>query len=76
MTQANIPAVADLSNLEFYSLEDFHCSQFECGGCEHELRQNERRNWNLLSLFEELFKIENKLGEGGFGHVTIMNHNL
>ena len=44
MTQADIPAGADFQNLEFYSRKNFLCSEFECDGCEHELRQNQRKN--------------------------------
>ena len=73
MTQTDIPAAADLQNLEFYSLENFLCADLGCAaGCEHELRANQKRKWTDVSLFE--FKADSKLGEGGFGHVRIMNY--
>ena len=68
MTQADIPAAADLQNLEIYSLENFLCVNLGCAaGCEHELRRNQRRRWTDVTLFQ--FNEASKLGEGGFGHV-------
>jgi len=64
----DIPAAADLQNLEFYSIENFLCADFGCAArCEHELRQGQRKRWTDVTLFE--FNEDNKLGEGGFGHV-------
>ena len=81
MTQPDIPAAADLQHLEIYSLENYLCADefelmnFRCvAGCNHELRANQRRRWSDVSFFE--FNEDSKLGEGGFGHVRIMNHNL
>jgi len=64
----DIPATADIQNLEFYSKEDFLCANLSCAtGCNHELRRNQRRRWTDVTMFD--FNEASKLGEGGFGHV-------